>query len=117
MGAPKFYKLLLLNQIEFSNSGLLCEVMHTYSICIAIVDKVGWCILFIIFPLPPSLEYLKKVAGPRTVPVELGSRYTDDDWSQQLMTIKTFIEGYIETPVSVCVCVCVCMSACVCVRV
>ena len=58
-----------------------------------------------------SLNYLKKVAGPRTVPVELGSRYTDDDWSQQLMTIKMFIENYIEHPVStyICLCACVCM--------
>lgn len=42
-----------------------------------------------------SLEYLKQIAGPRTVPVELGSRYTDEDWSQKLMTISKFIDSYI----------------------
>lgn len=43
-----------------------------------------------------SVSYLKDVAGLRTVPIELGSRYTDDGWSQQLMTINEFIESYIE---------------------
>ncbi|XP_065918409.1 lysine-specific demethylase 8-like isoform X2 [Dysidea avara] len=45
-----------------------------------------------------SIEYLRKIAGPRTVPVELGSRYTDDNWSQQLMTIVSFIDKYIDNP-------------------
>ena len=62
------------------------------------------CIYIAIYSVH-SLNYLKEVAGPRTVPVELGSRYTDDDWSQQLMSIKMFIENYIENPVCVCVCV------------
>ena len=67
-----------------------------------------------------SLNYLKEVAGPRTVPVELGSRYTDDDWSQQLMTIKMFIENYIEHPVSIYVCVRVyayMYTVCVCIYI
>ncbi|XP_069842445.1 bifunctional peptidase and arginyl-hydroxylase JMJD5 [Dendropsophus ebraccatus] len=42
-----------------------------------------------------SVEYLKKVAGCRTVPVELGSRYTDAEWSQTLMTVNEFITNYI----------------------
>ncbi|KAM4701367.1 bifunctional peptidase and arginyl-hydroxylase JMJD5 [Discoglossus pictus] len=48
-----------------------------------------------------SVEYIRRVAGCRTVPVELGSRYTDTDWSQQLMTINEFIDKYIVTQDSV----------------
>ncbi len=48
-----------------------------------------------------SLEYLKEVAGPRTVPVELGSRYTDEEWSQKLMTVAEFIDEYILSQVHV----------------
>ena len=43
-----------------------------------------------------DLEYIKHVAGCRTVPIELGSKYTDDTWSQKLLTIREFIEKYIE---------------------
>lgn len=32
----------------------------------------------------------------RTVPVELGRRYTDDEWSQKLLPINDFITSYIE---------------------
>ncbi|XP_044159758.1 bifunctional peptidase and arginyl-hydroxylase JMJD5 [Bufo gargarizans] len=42
-----------------------------------------------------SVAYLQKVAGCRTVPVELGSRYTDAEWSQSLMTVNEFINNYI----------------------
>ncbi|XP_075686477.1 bifunctional peptidase and arginyl-hydroxylase JMJD5 [Rhinoderma darwinii] len=42
-----------------------------------------------------SVEYIQKVAGCRTVPVELGSRYTDAEWSQSLMTVNDFINNYI----------------------
>ncbi|XP_033103937.1 lysine-specific demethylase 8-like [Anneissia japonica] len=42
-----------------------------------------------------SLDYLRKVAGERLVPIEVGSRYTDDSWSQTLITISQFIDGYI----------------------
>ena len=43
-----------------------------------------------------SIEYLKKIAGCRTVPVELGSRYTDDTWTQKLITVADFIDNYID---------------------
>lgn len=43
-----------------------------------------------------TLEYLKNVAGSRTVPVELGSKYTEDSWSQRLMTVREFIERHVE---------------------
>ncbi|KAM6155026.1 bifunctional peptidase and arginyl-hydroxylase JMJD5 [Rhynchocyon petersi] len=42
-----------------------------------------------------SLEYIQEIAGCRTVPVEVGSRYTDEEWSQTLMTISEFISKYI----------------------
>lgn len=45
-----------------------------------------------------SLEYLRKVAGYRTVPIEIGSKYTDDTWSQSLTTVNEFIDNYILTP-------------------
>jgi len=43
-----------------------------------------------------TLEYIKHLAGYRTVPIELGSKYTDESWSQKLMTIRDFIETHIE---------------------
>ncbi|XP_069762422.1 lysine-specific demethylase 8 isoform X2 [Narcine bancroftii] len=42
-----------------------------------------------------SVEYINEIAGCRTVPVELGSCYTDDEWSQTLMTVAEFIDKYI----------------------
>ncbi|XP_072224760.1 lysine-specific demethylase 8 isoform X2 [Leuresthes tenuis] len=44
---------------------------------------------------PWSIDYLRSVAGCRTVPVEVGSRYTDVDWSQTLLTVNQFIDRYI----------------------
>ncbi|NWR87911.1 KDM8 protein, partial [Furnarius figulus] len=42
-----------------------------------------------------SVDYFCEVAGCRTVPVELGARYTDEEWSQKLMTVSDFISQYI----------------------
>ncbi|XP_034045946.1 lysine-specific demethylase 8 [Thalassophryne amazonica] len=42
-----------------------------------------------------SIEYLQSVAGFRTVPVEVGSRYTDEKWSQTLLTVNEFIDRHI----------------------
>ncbi|XP_027719001.1 bifunctional peptidase and arginyl-hydroxylase JMJD5 isoform X1 [Vombatus ursinus] len=42
-----------------------------------------------------SLDYIQEIAGCRTVPVELGSKYTDEEWSQSLMTVNEFISKYI----------------------
>ncbi|XP_029335521.1 bifunctional peptidase and arginyl-hydroxylase JMJD5 isoform X2 [Mus caroli] len=42
-----------------------------------------------------SLQYIQEIAGCRTVPVEVGSRYTDEDWSQTLMTVNEFIQKFI----------------------
>ena len=41
-----------------------------------------------------SIPYIKKIAGMRTVPVEIGSKYTEDSWSQSLMTVDHFIDKY-----------------------
>lgn len=48
---------------------------------------------------PNSLEYIQEIAGCRTVPVEVGSRYTDEEWSQTLMTVSEFISRYIVNEV------------------
>ena len=42
-----------------------------------------------------SPEHIRHLCGSRTVPVEIGRRYTDDDWTQELMTIGAFIDKYI----------------------
>ncbi|XP_069097094.1 bifunctional peptidase and arginyl-hydroxylase JMJD5 [Pleurodeles waltl] len=42
-----------------------------------------------------SCDYISEIAGCRTVPVEVGSRYTDETWSQTLMTVDEFISNYI----------------------
>lgn len=41
-----------------------------------------------------NINYLLKIAGWRVVPVEIGSRYTDESWSQKLMTIEDFVHRY-----------------------
>ena len=43
-----------------------------------------------------SIPYLRSISGCRTVPVELGLRYTDDTWTQKLMTVGDFIDSYID---------------------
>ena len=54
---------------------------------------------------PPTHTHTFSV--PSSVPVEIGSRYTDDDWSQTLMTVSEFLEKYMcgEPDKGVCVCV------------
>eukprot|EP00899_Mesostigma_viride_P025301 jgi/Mesvir1/5956/Mv00713-RA.1 len=43
----------------------------------------------------PDLGYLCHVAGPRTVPVEVGETYLAQGWGQQLMTLREFIETHV----------------------
>ncbi|CAH1119822.1 unnamed protein product [Phaedon cochleariae] len=38
-----------------------------------------------------DINYLLKIAGDRTVPIEVGSHYVDENWSQKLMTLREFI--------------------------
>ncbi|CAN7991978.1 unnamed protein product [Ixodes pacificus] len=44
---------------------------------------------------PWSIRYLLEKVGGRTVPIELGSKYTDEAWSQKLMTVSAFVDTYI----------------------
>ena len=41
-----------------------------------------------------TLDYIKTIAGCRTVPIEIGSKYTDEDWSQKLMLVSDFIDKF-----------------------
>eukprot|EP00920_Eleutheroschizon_duboscqi_P040492 GHVT01096923.1.p1 GENE.GHVT01096923.1~~GHVT01096923.1.p1 ORF type:complete len:459 (+),score=13.06 GHVT01096923.1:899-2275(+) len=43
-----------------------------------------------------SINYLQKVAGRRTVPVEIGSTYTSSKWTQKLLTVGDFLHKYIN---------------------
>ncbi|XP_017127682.1 bifunctional peptidase and arginyl-hydroxylase JMJD5 [Drosophila elegans] len=38
-----------------------------------------------------DLNYLLQVAGNRTVPIEIGSNYASEEWSQQLVKIRDFL--------------------------
>lgn len=40
-------------------------------------------------------NYFREIAGPRTVTIEIGSKYTDSDWTQKLITVEEFIDQYI----------------------
>lgn len=42
-----------------------------------------------------DLQYLSQVAGPRTVPVEMGKHYLHEGWGQQLMLFSTFIKLHV----------------------
>jgi len=43
-----------------------------------------------------SCDRLVQLAGPRTVPVELGRKYTDNSWTQQLLTVEQFVSRYMK---------------------
>ncbi|CAM9549474.1 unnamed protein product [Discosporangium mesarthrocarpum] len=43
-----------------------------------------------------DLSYLRRIAGRRTVPVEVGGCYTGDGWRQELMTVGCFIDRFID---------------------
>ncbi len=45
-----------------------------------------------------DLDYLKRMAGLRTVPIEVGKTYLEPGWSQKLMTLNTFIDNYVQNP-------------------
>ncbi|XP_038210702.1 bifunctional peptidase and arginyl-hydroxylase JMJD5 [Zerene cesonia] len=40
-------------------------------------------------------NYFIKLAGLRTVSIEIGKEYTDSNWTQKLITVKDFINNYI----------------------
>ena len=41
-----------------------------------------------------DMNYLLNIAGQRTVPIEIGSQYSDENWSQKLMSFREFVEKY-----------------------
>jgi len=45
-----------------------------------------------------NMSYLKSVAGPRTVPVEVGRNYLHPEWGQRLMTFAEFVDDYVCNP-------------------
>lgn len=47
-----------------------------------------------------SINYIKAKAGFRTVPIEIGSKYTEESWSQKLMTINEFIDKFVVNSAS-----------------
>ena len=42
-----------------------------------------------------NFEYFLKIMGERTVPIEIGEKYTDENWGQQLMKFELFLENII----------------------
>jgi len=40
-----------------------------------------------------NFDYFLEVMAERTVPVEIGEKYTDDNWGQQLVKFKNFVEN------------------------
>ncbi|XP_071630739.1 bifunctional peptidase and arginyl-hydroxylase JMJD5 isoform X2 [Temnothorax longispinosus] len=40
-------------------------------------------------------NYLNKIAGSRTVPIEIGSRYTEEDWTQHLVNFSEFLQKHV----------------------
>lgn len=42
-----------------------------------------------------DLGYLVRVAGARTVPIEVGSHYLAEGWGQQLMPLADFITRHV----------------------
>ncbi|XP_017297790.1 lysine-specific demethylase 8-like [Diaphorina citri] len=41
-----------------------------------------------------DLAYFRKLAGSRLVPIEIGKKYTDEDWSQRLMSLNRFLDEH-----------------------
>ena len=46
-----------------------------------------------------DLAYLKRVAGHRTVPVEMGAHYLDDGFDERLMTLAEYLEHHVQPTV------------------
>jgi hypothetical protein len=42
-----------------------------------------------------DMSYLKRLAGQRTVPVELGRSYMADDWRQEFLQLRRFIDDFV----------------------
>ena len=42
-----------------------------------------------------TLSYINHIAGCRTVPVEVGMKYTDENWTEKLMLLSDFVTDYL----------------------
>ena len=42
-----------------------------------------------------DLDYLRRVAGQRLVPVEIGKNYLSEEWSQQLLSFGDFLDRFV----------------------
>ena len=47
-----------------------------------------------------DLDYLSRVAGLRTVPVELGKHYLAEGWGQKLMLFADFVKHHVQREAS-----------------
>jgi len=43
-----------------------------------------------------NLEYLRSVTNHRLVPIEIGRVYTDENWTQKLITFNEFLDQYVN---------------------
>ncbi|KAF8820404.1 histone lysine demethylase JMJD5 [Cardiosporidium cionae] len=43
-----------------------------------------------------NFDYFRQVAGRRTIPIEIGKLYTEEGWTQKLMTLNEFLDRYVE---------------------
>jgi len=77
---------------EFLTSCYLPQVPHLLKDCIS-----SWPAMEEGGPCRWNTERLVQLAGPRTVPVELGAKYTDHSWTQKLMTIDDFVEKHMRS--------------------
>ena len=70
-------KFPLMTKVKLSVSEFIADNLRT---------KVPVKLLEVIDDWPAlrcwSFEYLRKIAGFRTIPIEVGTKYTDQDWSQ-----------------------------------
>ncbi|KAG8638256.1 hypothetical protein MANES_14G013900v8 [Manihot esculenta] len=71
----------LVREAEFQKSEVRCFVFYLPSLYLARL-WTKW----------NDMDYLIKVAGDRTVPVEVGKNYLCRDWKQELITFSQFLE-------------------------
>jgi len=76
---------------EFLTSCYLPQVPHLLTGCISSWPAMEEG------PCRWNTDRLVRLAGPRTVPVELGAKYTDHSWTQKLMTIDDFVEKHMRS--------------------
>lgn len=43
-----------------------------------------------------NFDYFFRLMKNRTVPIEIGEKYTDKDWGQQLQTFETFLKAILS---------------------